>query len=521
MNDEQYSELAAACDALLRRPESDLAWLAHPLLHVMSEHPVHLAAYAPLFERLGWERGDARWWSQSGSRVYRAGSLMKRFTRAAAAKPIADVASDGAVDTPVILVSWLVHPDHAAQEDDFYFGPLQRSLESRGIRSLLLLRNQTGLPWTSLSEAVARSGYRGRVLLPDVAPAGDEWTALGAQFAARKRFDTTKRLQEPELTPVLATWLRDQWPSTLASENLVLASQIEAICRRCRPKIVVTLFEGHSWERCVWAAARAVDPRVTCAGYQHTVIRRRAHAVMRAIGHGKGWDPDLILAAGETTRRRFSQSADLGSVPIVSIGTHRRPPMTAQRPSNRDAVLVIPEGLDAECEHLFTFALEAARRDVARPFVLRMHPVLSFDRVAARLPPRSAWPPKVEISDRQRIEDDFSRCGACLYRGSSAALHAVLAGLKPHYVARADELTIDPMDDVPAWRTVVGEPEAFVRSLSATEAAPAEDRQRAWSQAAAYCSGYMQPFDDSQVDAILALAGLTSSHLSRVSQRPA
>ena len=48
MTEEQYYRIAGACDTLLRRADATLELIAIPWLHMLSEHPVHLAGYTDL-----------------------------------------------------------------------------------------------------------------------------------------------------------------------------------------------------------------------------------------------------------------------------------------------------------------------------------------------------------------------------------------------------------------------------------------------------------------------------------------
>ena len=49
MTEQEYPDLAAACDRLLRAPGTSLARLAIPVLHFLNEHPGSLTQYAPLY----------------------------------------------------------------------------------------------------------------------------------------------------------------------------------------------------------------------------------------------------------------------------------------------------------------------------------------------------------------------------------------------------------------------------------------------------------------------------------------
>jgi hypothetical protein len=511
MTEAQYDALAGACDAWLRHPEADLAWLATPSLHVISEHPVHLAQYADLCEALGWDGPRVRRLGQERSRLYRMASLGRRYIAACVARPepVADVRPRTGRPT-VLLLSWLVNASHLSQEDDFYFGPIQRVLAARGLDSLLVLRNQTGAATASLSAAARRPFPCGRLLLPDVAGPRQERRMLRAQIGARRRMTAAGRSDDPPLIAQVAGFVRHRMPSSLLSENLLLHAQVRSLCRSLRPAIVVTLYEGHAWERCVWDAARRERPGVVCAGYQHTILRRRAHAVERLIGGGKRWDPDVVLATGATTAARLRAAPAMADTPVLVLGSHRSGPSSqGPAPTCRGSVLVAPEGLDEECLRLFTFALETARVAPHLRFVLRTHPVFPYARIAARLPGGGALPSNVEVSTAASIEAEFERNEFCLYRGSSVAIYAVLAALQPIYLSVPGEMTIDPLHALDGWRLIVRSPGELAQSAAGALAAGRAARRQEWARAADDCGGYAQPFTPSAVDELLAMTAAT------------
>ena len=152
---------------------------------------------------------------------------------------------------------------------------------------------------------------------------------------------------------------------------------------------------------------------------------------------------------------------------------------------------MIPEGLESECLILFDFALTVAVRMPDTQFVLRTHPVLPFDSLARRYPRFRTLPGNVRVSDRVAIIDDFAQCDLALYRGSSAAVHAVLAGVRPVYVERPGELPIDPLFALEGWRRHVATVEALGAIVAADRAAASEDRRHEWEPARAFCERYV------------------------------
>jgi hypothetical protein len=276
---------------------------------------------------------------------------------------------------------------------------------------------------------------------------------------------------------------------------------MKQLCAQLKPRLVVVTWEGHAWERLAFHAARSVHPAVRCIGYQHTIMFPRSHALRRSIA--PLYDPDALLAVGDINRDILKASPDLSDTPVITYGSHRR--SAAPRERSPDAgmrCLVIPEGLELECLTLFNFVLEAAARREDVEFVLRMHPGLSFAALARRHPQFRALPKNVHVSAEADIAADFARCDWALYRGSSAAVHAVLAGVRPIYLEREGELTIDPLFAVRGWRRHVGNPAAFDTVIDSDRAAAGEDRRTEWESARAFCDRYVVP---PQIDVVRAL----------------
>ena len=120
MTEEQYYRIADACDRLLRRSDAPLEWIAIPWLHVLSEHPVHLAPYIDLIENASVSDGNTnhsrslgRMITRARESAYRVASLTRNVIRAA---PFASRqklwASSELCAADVIIVSWLVNVDH-------------------------------------------------------------------------------------------------------------------------------------------------------------------------------------------------------------------------------------------------------------------------------------------------------------------------------------------------------------------------------------------------------------------------
>jgi len=510
---ERYREIAEACDQVLGSPEATVDWIAIPWLHFLSQHPMLTREYQsiPLLEKEGspnWRRGRA------GQSWRPFASLTKGVTRhqiallidlaksVTSGKP-AELTAGDLAPVDVVIVSWLINVTHLEMKDDFYFGDLQARLASRGLSSLLVLRNQSGHSTTSLFERAKRSGPCARVMLPDLTSLKEQFSFLLRSWRACRTLGRAVQEPKPSLRTRAAHEACYHAVSHPTLSNLNLHAQMLELCRRTHPAMVLTLYEGHAWERCVWHAAKSVVPETLCVGYQHTILLKHAHAAKRSLN--RNCDPDLVLTLGRVTRRMLESSDRLTNTRFVTFGTHRYSSGPQQRGVRvNSSVLVLPEGNASECFQLFRFALECARRLPDVRFLFRTHPIFPFERIRRKLlDAEKSFPPTVEISRSKRVEEDFARAGYLLYRGSSTVIYGVLAGLKPFYLSTAGEIDIDPLYELKCWRERVDSVDAFLHRYRTHEKGSAGSATAEWSSARDYCAAYVQPVSESAIDEML------------------
>jgi hypothetical protein len=409
----------------------------------------------------------------------------------------------------VVIVSWLVHVDHLQSVEDFYFGNLQSMLAERGLSSTLVLRNQSHYPAIELLTQAVREGPCGRMILPDACSFSEEVGLIRRCLEERRRLRKVEQQAKTLLDRRVIKRARSLMVSDGVIGNLRLHSQMSAIFRQSKPSMVIVMYEGQAWERCVWHAARTSIPfSVSCAGYQHTILRKHSHAIKRSMGEKKLYDPDVVLTLGDVTRRILEESQDLRGTKFVTYGTHRRPSefVPPKTPKSVPTFLVLPEGIEEECIYLFNLALDCARRLPDSHFILRTHPVMPFQGLEKKL--RNYEPPaaNVEISGNASIDDDFARSGYLLYRGSSTVIYAILAGLKRFYVTKAADIDIDPLYALSDWREYVSSVDDLIGKYKAHQMQGSEQSLAEWKRARAFCEGYAQPLRQQAVDELIELA---------------
>ena len=98
---------------------------------------------------------------------------------------------------------------------------------------------------------------------------------------------------------------------------------------------------------------------------------------------------------------------------------------------------------------------------------------------------------------------EFAQTRYCLYRGSSAALHAVLAGIKPYYLAQPGELPFDCLSGLNDWRETVTSPEDLINR---SRVADQSTDPAIAAHAVDFCERYVAPVRPAAISELLAMA---------------
>jgi hypothetical protein len=493
MTEDEYRLLTRVCDDILLGPGSSVERVAIRWLHVLSEHPHNLTQYAELFDDR--QRSLQRSLRRMGGRVAHAVSTFAEGGEWFYGDRLPERAD-------VLFVSHFLNAAQAGAASDFYFGELPEALAARGRTCAVALINHVEQPAPTFMPGWIAAKVP-RVVLSRTLGVRAE-AALARRLrreSGRLRLEARAARDDFQRRALLSA--SGHARSMSSAVALRIGEQVAELVRRIRPGAIVATYEAHAWERVAFDAARSVHPAVRCIGYHHTILFPRQHAVKRRLGGA--FDPDLILTAGPATRDQLASASGLGGIPIGVLGTHRRSPVPQARgqpPNEPPTCLVIPEGLAGECLVLFDFALQCAKLAPGVRFVLRMHPVLPFASIAAQDSRLQSLPQNVEVSAIP-IAEDFARSRWALYRGSSAAVHAVLAGVRPIYVSRPGELSIDPMHELAGWRSVVTTADDFLRTVGSDQQANQDQLNSEAAPAIAYCQNYFTPVDVAALDSAL------------------
>lgn len=505
MEELQYKDLCEACDRILLAPESGVERVAISWLHVIREHPIFLNNYSDLFES---KRRITDFKIRCVKKIRNLASILRLFTLASFKK--SRYWHESKKLTPNIdflFISHLLNDSQAGKENDFYFGKVPNELASKGHTVLIALINHSGQSGTNRVKKWNNS-LVSRIILSDFLKVSEEIASLRQLNKESRKLIKFAKNEQSKLDQKVLIRASIEALSNSSLTSLRLNKQIVALVERFKPKAIIVTHEGHAWERVAFAAARKTLPEIKCIGYQHAALFRLQHAIRRNLK--SEFNPDIILTAGLVGKAQLEQTISLKNIPISVLGSDRGFRTT---PSNNESIhqvlksqqnqrpgcLVIPEGEINECNLLFEFALECAQLCPEVDFIWRLHPLITFKSLIANNLNFRGLPSNI-IMSQETLEKDISRCYWSLYRGTTAIIKGVSAGLRPIYLQVVGEMTIDPLYDLEIWKETVMTSQNFKEIIDRDIHEGYSTSFADFAFAKKYCESFFLPFNSTQLD---------------------
>lgn len=445
--------------------DSTLETIAITWLHVIREHPSFIKGYEDLFADLEATNLKKKW-------RYRLG-LMRQLWRA--------FRSDGqawfgqkAFHRPVdvVFISHLLNTSQAGSTKDFYFGDLPNRLQAAGLSVVVALIDHTGAANESLvncwnSDSVPHVIFSGSMSLRR------EWQLQKRLRGESNRLTKYFRSLTVGLRSRVVARASVEALSGSTVATLRMHQQVKELVECSETRAIVVTYEGHAWERIAFSAAREVAPNILCAGYQHSAVFRLQHAIRRLLG--AKFDPAEIFTAGSISKSQLDNSDSLKGLPVSILGSNRYAKTTvcSEISKRQSSCLVLPEGIDSECRLLFEFSLKCAEKYPDICFIWRLHPLLKFQDLSKNNHLLKSLPKNIDLSTMS-MDHDLARADYALYRGSTAVVQALAAGLQPIYLHRNGEMTIDPLFELHGGAKNVVEPEDFLALVHKSQNPDAE-----------------------------------------------
>jgi hypothetical protein len=373
-----------------------------------------------------------------------------------------------------------------------------------GYRVALVMLNHTNQNAKIMSKSWQKGEVDGvlRIVLDDFIGFREEINLCHRQRTESIRLRQAMLIEKESFMRALLNRASNEALTSGTSTSLRIAHQVGVLVSRLKPKVVMVAHEGHSWERSVFASVRSVSRKTICLAYQHAAVFRLQHAIRRNLS--QKYNPDYILAAGNVGRSQLSNS-NLG-IPIRVLGSNRI--IQSKKTENNTcavkfrggkACLVLPEGIISECNLLFEFSLQCAINHPDIFFIWRLHPTIEFEQLIKNNKRLSSLPKNIILSTNT-LPIDIGSSTWAIYRGSTAIIQAVSVGVKPIYITLPNEMTIDPLYELAAWKETLMNASEF-REIVTSSKDNSNPNMR--ETAMKYCREYYSPFDLSQVTTLI------------------
>ena len=453
MNEEQYRLLCEACDRVLLAPDATPERIAISWLHVIREHPEFLPAYDVVFSK------DFSYWLTGILWLRSTLSSCKFFINKIAGTLQSPESGKAPSNADVLVISHLINKNHVGESRDFYFGELIDTLRGSGFTVVTGLINHIGF------KGNVSPGYGPfnvpRILLSRSLSLREEFVLLSRVFAEARRLKKRIALEPDAL--VKRCLQQAARVAFKAITNLHLAKEIGQLVKQVQPKVIITTFEGHAFERLAYAAVRKYNPKIICIGYQHSVLFRLQHAIRRPLQ--PKFNPDWILTSGDQACEELTRTWSKSGTAVKVLGTSRVFKGNSGDTPNGSAVLVLPEGFVSECLFMFRIVMDVARELPHQQFILRLHPLISCKKLVRLEPTLSNFSPNVRWST-DSMEQDIKASSWVFYRGTSAVFEAIGGGCQPIYLERSGEMTIDPFYSLGEMKKSATDKDGLIRILS-------------------------------------------------------
>lgn len=463
ISEKDYLKLCKACKYVLTLPDSTIERVAIPWLHIIREHPVVLAKYR-----------DILFSSKSPSSSF--SGLKSYFIRKALwyRQIIKTLIWDGSPwfgsateKVDFLFISHLINPEQFSQKQDFYFSNIPEDLINLNRTVAIAYISHFSGHYTFFKKLFVKSNvphlyFSGSLRL------SDEINIRKCAKLESWNLRASAKTEDRDLCRKVLLRASKEVLSADTHGTLRLISQIQKLIKKLRPKVIVLPYEGHAFERVIFASARQISPDIKCISYQHTGVFRLSNAIRQTLS--PQYNPDMILVSGSDGKSALEDAIDLKGIPIEVLGSARglinyeiNPDALVKSPPY--GCLVIPEGFDFECMSLFRFSLLCAKLRPDIKYIWRLHPSLSFEKLRKCNSEFKNLPGNIVLSS-DTIENDIAQCSWALYRGTTAIYKAISAGLRPIYLSLSPEMTIDPLYKMTDWRMIIDSPDDFIKCIN-------------------------------------------------------
>ena len=387
-----------------------------------------------------------------------------------------------------LLISHLISDNKLAFNNnggDFYFGDFEKNKNFKKLNSFKVLINHTkkykrGFSDNNLIVLQNYTDFKYSIKI-----------LIKLYFLFFKYLIKSKKDNNKNLLNIIAL----EFINPKTYRNLILKKNFEHIINKRKVKKVFFTYEGFAWERFLCEVIKKNDKNSELFGYQFAILIKSQNSILNQIS--KKYLPNKIVTSGinnyKILRKKFSK--------IIIIGSSRFTKNKKRLNNFKKNCLVLPEGIDSECNILLNFVIRLASKTPKINFIIRFHPLTSISKIKKKfLKIIKGGKFKNIIFSTKKFNFDLQRSSICLHRGSTSAITAAQSGLIPIYYNFKSHLNIDPMFQIDKSIRYVNDYKDFKKLTGLSE----RKRKSALNKLNKYLQNYFVKFNHRTLNKILS-----------------
>ena len=453
INKQQYLEICRLLNNIVKSQSSNLRTISIPWLHVIREHPIILSKYQDIYYKtfINFFKYNLKNYLVWSVQIFKSLFFIKNRVWYGS--------NDYEKNIDYLFISHLINDEQFTNKEDLYFGAIPNELKSRKYKVAI-----ASIPYINGINHKSNYPYKKyNYYFSNSLSFSDELIIHKSLAKESRRLKKLSKKSDNKLEKLIYKLASIHANSNGSHFNLRLHSQLGLLLKKINPKIIITTYEGHAYERLIYNSAKSFNPKIKCIAYQHTGVFKLSNAIKIKLSNK--YNPDYIFTSGLFGKQDLTNSKDLSNIKILEFGSNRGL-MKLEKKSDYHhskifSCLVIPEVFISECNYLFNFSLKCAIINPKINFIWRLHPGISFKKLLKKNKFLQKLPNNIQLSTNP-IENDIAKCKWVLYRGSSAIFKAISYGLRPIYLENFNEISIDPLFRLDFFKKNISNPDELI-----------------------------------------------------------
>ena len=416
---EKYYSICEICNNIIKK-NCNLYFISNPTLNVIREHIFSLKKFDIIFKKNLIIRGIFIFLTNY---FY---SILKIFFNIFKINK----KKNNFIYKKIVFFSHSLHQnyDENNKKNDFYFSHITKEFDSKNLEIFYIKHHKLGGEKLYLNDELS--------LINEI----KIFLNLNSHmFQLIKLFIKAKDLERKIIfLSIINNFSQEHFKNLRIYHNTIF------LLNMIKPKIILTTFEGHSYERLIYAASYNVKNSIKRYAFSHSIIFKHQNAIKLKLP--EKFSPNIIFTAGSSGFNFLKKNLEDKDIKIDILGSNRFVEKKAFKSNKIKQLLFIPEGYVEENGLFLDLANKILSINKEIKILIRFHPIF-LDQSNKIFENNNN--DRLILSKNNKIEDDFQICEAFVFRGSTLAVQSARYGLMPIYYNKYSDLNINPFHDFP------------------------------------------------------------------------